>query len=202
MPVERKVLFIFLGVTVAEGCWFFSFWGAKPSQVVHWFGLHRLGAVTVAAWVCAAVVTFAYSYYARRRPSVRQTMFHLNLLKWAAICLAIAAALCEEGVFRKTIMNVLQAHGTGALLQVIVSGLSFGLAHAVWGLAKGSFRAALAAMVATSIMGTALAVVYLLAGRNVWPCVVSHFLITATIEPGLVLSALRGEMGGVSSKPA
>jgi hypothetical protein len=202
MSVERKALFIFLGVTLAEGCWFFSFWGAAPRHVVHWFGLVGLGGVALPAWAGAAGVAFAYSYYARRLPSVRLTMFRFNLLKWAAIGLAIAAALCEEGVFRKTIMNVLQNHGVGAVLQVIVSGLSFGLAHSVWGLMKGSLRAAMAAMVATGVMGTALAIVYLLAGRGVWPCVVSHFLITATIEPGLVLSALRGEMGRISSKPA
>jgi hypothetical protein len=202
MPAERKALFIFLGVTLTEACWFFSFWGAEPSYVARWFGLYQLGGVAWAAWACAAAVAFAYSYYARRLPSVRLTMFRLDPLKCAAIFLAVAAALCEEGVFRKTIMDVLQHHGAGAVLQVLVSGLSFGLAHAVWGLAKGSLRAATAAMVATSIMGTALALVYLLAGRNVWPCVASHFLITATIEPGLVLSALRGEMGGISSRPA
>jgi hypothetical protein len=199
---ERKALFIFLGITLAEVCWFFSFWGAEPWRVVRWFGLDRLQGVSLTAWACAAGVAFAYSYYARRLPSVRLTMFRWDVLKCAAILLAIAAALCEEGVFRKTIMSVLQNHGAGAVIQVSVSGLCFGLAHAVWGLLKGSLRAAMAATIATSVMGTALAVIYLLAGRNVWPCVVSHFLITATIEPGLVLSALRGEMGGITSRGA
>jgi hypothetical protein len=41
----------------------------------------------------------------------------------------------------------------------------------------------------------ALAIVYLVAGRNVAPCVAAHFLINAFIEPGLVLAAVRGEMG-------
>ena len=35
-------------------------------------------------------------------------------------------------------------------------------------------------------MGAALAVVYLASGRAVLPCVVSHFLITAILEPWLL----------------
>jgi hypothetical protein len=66
----------------------------------------------------------------------------------------------------------------------------------VWGIFGKSIRAAAGATIATAVLGCALAVVYLASGRNVAPCVFSHFLINALIEPGLVLAAVRGEMGG------
>ena len=51
------------------------------------------------------------------------------------------------------------------------------------------------ATVATSVLGMMLGVVFLLAGRSLAPCIVSHFIINLLIEPGLVLAATRGEMG-------
>jgi uncharacterized protein len=195
MTAERKALLIFTGVIAAEGSWFGLFWGSSLSHVQKWFGVGQPGTIHFLSWLAAALVAIAYSFYSRRLPSVRRMMFRPDLLKLVAICAAIVAALCEEGVFRKMLMDALKHEGFAGVLQVLASGLAFGAAHALWGLLKGSLRAASAAMIATGVLGTALAVVYLLAGRNVWPCVVSHFVVTATIEPGLVLSALRGEMG-------
>jgi hypothetical protein len=90
----------------------------------------------------------------------------------------------------------------GIAVQIALSALAFGAVHSIWGLLKGSLRAALAAMAATGVLGLALAIVFASDGRNVWPCVIAHFIVTATIEPGLVLAALRGEMGGVAVAPA
>ena len=195
MTAERKAFLTLVGVTVTEGSWFLSFRGSSVSHVLRWFGWGVVRAIPASAWVVAALVTVLYCFYSRRLPSVRRTMFRPDLLKFAAVCAALAAALCEEGVFRKTLMDTLDQHGVGGVWQVVLSGLAFGVAHAVWGLLKGSLRAALAAILATGVLGTALAIVYLLADRNLWPCFVSHFLVTATIEPGLMLSAFRGEMG-------
>jgi membrane protease YdiL (CAAX protease family) len=50
-------------------------------------------------------------------------------------------------------------------------------------------------MVATGSLGLLLAVVFVIGGRNLAPCIISHMLINFFAEPGLVLSALRGEMG-------
>jgi hypothetical protein len=33
------------------------------------------------------------------------------------------------------------------------------------------------------------------------PCVLTHFLIDAFVEPGLVLAGIRGEMGNAFSNP-
>jgi membrane protease YdiL (CAAX protease family) len=98
-------------------------------------------------------------------------------------------------MFRKWVMDALDASGYGAGIQIVGSALTFGAAHAIWGLMGKSPRAAAGAMLATSFLGGMLAVVYVLAGRSLAPCIAAHFLINVFIEPGLVLAATRGEMG-------
>jgi hypothetical protein len=39
------------------------------------------------------------------------------------------------------------------------------------------------AVVATSVLGTLLAIVFLASGRALLPCVVAHFLINIVLEP-------------------
>lgn len=97
-------------------------------------------------------------------------------------------------MFRKLLMNYLSAVGVGPLSQIVLSRLAFGMAHGIWGLMGRSIRAALGATVATGILGAALALVFIVSGRSLAPCVVAHFLINALVEPGLVLAATRGEM--------
>jgi len=48
----------------------------------------------------------------------------------------------------------------------------------------------------TALLGGALAIVYVIGGRSLAPCVAAHFAINALLEPGLVLAATRREMGG------
>ena len=98
-------------------------------------------------------------------------------------------------MFRRWTMNWLMAHGQGAIVQMLGSGLLFGSLHGVWGVMGKSIRVAIGATVATGLLGVLLAIVFLLAGRSLAPCIVSHFLINLFIEPGLVLAATRGEMG-------
>ena len=80
-------------------------------------------------------------------------------------------------------------------MQVLVSGAAFGLVHAMWAFFGGSFSAGLQAMAATAVLGAALGAVYLASGRSLAPCIVAHFVITVLIEPGLVLAAVRGQLG-------
>lgn len=42
-------------------------------------------------------------------------------------------------------------------------------------------------------MGVGFAVVYLAGERTLAPCVLSHFIVTAAIEPGLMISAVTGQ---------
>jgi membrane protease YdiL (CAAX protease family) len=64
-------------------------------------------------------------------------------LKILAITVAVTAGFCEETIFRKLLMDALQNRGFGILLQLVASAVAFGVAHAVWGLFRGSIVAAL-----------------------------------------------------------
>ncbi len=120
--------------------------------------------------------------------------FGRTALKLMALLLAALAGTLEEIAFRKLLMDWLERAGSDAIVQVLVSGLSFGLMHVVWGGLHRSWANALGSVVATSILGLGLAIVYLLGDRNLAPCIVSHFLVTAFIEPGLLIAAFSGGM--------
>jgi membrane protease YdiL (CAAX protease family) len=114
---------------------------------------------------------------------VRKHLWNFSTFKLSGLALAVPAAILEEVFFRQYVMDAL-AHET-AIIQILASALTFGIAHAIWGI-RGGWRAAAGAVGSTTLMGAALAVVYLASGRAVLPCVVSHFLITAILEPWLL----------------
>jgi membrane protease YdiL (CAAX protease family) len=111
------------------------------------------------------------------------------------VFVAITAGLCEEAIFRKLLMDSIQRHGASPIMQALASAAAFGCAHGIWGANRGSARAAAGAIVATGLVGGALAAVYIAGHRILAPCVFSHFIINVLAEPGLVLAAVRGEMG-------
>jgi membrane protease YdiL (CAAX protease family) len=145
-----------------------------------------------AAWLAAALVATIYIAWSYRIPSVRRWILRPHWLKILAVVSAVGAGIVEESIFRKLIMDRLANGGAGETLQVAASGLLFGAAHLVWGLARGSRADALGAAAATAVLGAALGIVYLLAGRNLAPCILSHFVITAAVEPGLLIAAFSG----------
>jgi uncharacterized protein len=195
MTNERKSAIILGLIAAIEGAWvllnlyvngtrFFSYLGFAP----------HIGG-TPLGWLLAFVVTGLYVAAAVRLPSVRENLFRISWLKLLGIAVAISAGILEEVVFRRWIMNYMQdRHHAGIVVQIIISGLAFGLAHGVWGLMGKSLRAAIGATIATGILGIGLAIVFVASGRNLAPCIVAHFLINLLIEPGLVLAATRGEM--------
>ena len=54
--------------------------------------------------------------------------------------------------------------------------------------------AGLGAAVATGILGAALGVVYVVGERSLAPIIVSHFIITAVIQPGILYAAFSEQM--------
>ena len=79
-------------------------------------------------------------------------------------------------------------------MQVFASGFVFGMAHASWALVTGRVVIGVGAMIATGTLGTALALVYVLADRSLAPVIVAHFVVTATIQPGIMFAAFSGQM--------
>jgi membrane protease YdiL (CAAX protease family) len=191
---ENKAAAILGMIALSESVW--VVWSAhlSPRRFFHYAGFDQTSASGLLGWISASLVIIGFVHFSRRLPSVRANLFRPSWLKLLALLVAIASGLCEEMIFRKWLMDLLQHKGYGALLQMAGSALVFGFVHAVWGLMRGSLRAALGAMIATGGLGLVPALVYLASHRIVLPCIIAHFLINLLIEPGLVLAAVRGEM--------
>ena len=190
-------------ITLAEGWWLLVNANRRLDRFLHFTGFRGKSA-SPWGWVAAVGCTVLFLAYSARLPSVRSNFFRLSGLKILALTVAITAAFCEETIFRKLLMDTLQNHGFGIVFQLAASGAAFGLAHAVWGLFRGNIAAWLRVVSVTGVLGLALASVYIVSDRIVAPCIVAHFLMNLFAEPGLVLSALAGEMsnrtGGTISR--
>jgi len=163
--------------------------------------LHPLGfesgiTGTPAAWVLALLfATLCIAFTITHFPRVQDTWREISFLKLLSLWAAVGAAVVEEAFFRRIIMDGVMGAGGGVPLQIFASAVVFGVAHALWGLIKGSPHVAFTAAGATGIIGAALAVVYVVGDRSLAPCIAAHFAIDAVIQPGLLLSAVSGQWG-------
>ena len=188
---------ILAGIAATEGTWVAINFARSPSGFLNYAGFAAGEDGSIAGWALAAVIVSLFVWFSSRLPSVRANLLRPSFLKVLGLAVAAAAGLLEEIIFRKWLMDYLSRREIGSVVQVLASGMAFGLAHGVWGLMGRSLRAAVGATVVTGTLGAALAVVYIASGRSVAPCIAAHFLINALVEPGLVLAATRGEMGAV-----
>ena len=135
-----------------------------------------------------------YSAYAIRNiPLVRQHWRTISFVKLLGVLAAVAAAVVEEAFFRRLLMNALLRAGWPTTAQVFASGFVFGIAHASWALVTGRVAVGVGAMVATGALGTLLGLVYIVGNRSLAPVIVAHFLVTATIQPGIMFAAFSGQ---------
>ena len=146
-------------------------------------------------WVLAAFVAVAFvALTAARNAAIRSRLSRIDTLKPIALALALASGITEELFFRGVVMDVLARHGAGAFAQIAISAAIFGAVHVVW-IGFAGPRGVLGIIGATTLLGAALAVVYLAAGRSVVPCVAAHVAINAALEPWLVLTAVERRWG-------
>jgi membrane protease YdiL (CAAX protease family) len=192
---ERLSAWILATIAAIEGSWVVINIAHNPWGFLKYCGFAPGGTGTVAGWALAAIVTVLFVWFSARLPSVRANLLRPSFLKVLALAVAVAAGFLEEMIFRKWLMDYLSRQEIGPIVQILASGLAFGLAHGIWGLMGRSAKAAIGATVVTGVLGSALAIVYIAADRSVAPCIVAHFLINVLVEPGLVLAATRGEMG-------
>jgi len=164
-----------------------------PGGFFVYLGFAENASGTIASWLLAACVVIGYVWSAAKISVVREHMLTFDRLKLLAIVAAASAGVLEEVVFRKWVMDFLYTEGYGPMVQVLVAGISFGLAHLLWG-AK-SFAAGVNAVLSTTALGIGLALVYLVGERSLAPCIAAHFLITALVEPGLILAAVSNRLG-------
>ena len=150
---------------------------------------------TLLAWSLGLVIAVLYSAYAIRNiPLVREHWHAISFVKLLGVLVAVAAAVVEEAFFRRLLMDALLRAGWSTAIQVFASGFVFGVAHASWALVTGRVVIGVGAMIATGTLGTALALVYVLADRSLAPVIVAHFVVTATIQPGIMFAAFSGHM--------
>ena len=148
------------------------------------------------AWIPATIVGIVYVFYTLKAiPLVAEKQSEISLFKLLGILSAVVGGIVEEVFFRRWIMDHFMSGGFAPILQVVISGIAFGLVHTSWTLlAKRDFKVTLpGAIISTSILGIFLAIIYLAGGRNLGPCIFAHVLINVVIEPWLMLSAVSGK---------
>jgi hypothetical protein len=157
---------------------------AKLAKLLGW----HTPPISLLAWVMGLAAALGY---AACLPFIRQHVTDLTALKLLALPFALITGSFEELFFRKYIMDLTASNGASVPLQILASGMAFGLAHAIWGLLGRNLRAAAAAMAFTTGLGLALAVVYIVAARQLAPAAWSHILINLIIEPWLILGIMQ-----------
>jgi uncharacterized protein len=169
------------------------FW--HPIPLFQNLGFERESIAPPLAWILATITAIAYVLYTMKAiPLVLAKQKEISLFKLLGILSAVVGGIVEEVFFRRWIMDMLMSGGVTPILQVIISGVAFGLVHASWTLlAKRDFKATIPAIISTSILGIFLAIIYLAGGRNLGPCIFAHVLINIVIEPWLMLSAVSGK---------
>jgi hypothetical protein len=169
------------------------FW--HPIPLFQNLGFERETIAPPLAWILATITAIAYVLYTMKAiPLVVERQSEISLFKLLGILSAVVGGIVEEVFFRRWIMDMLMLRGFASIIQVVISGVAFGLAHTSWALlAKRDFKATLPAILSTSILGIFLAIIYLAGGRNLGPCIFAHVLINIVIEPWLMLSAVSGK---------
>ncbi|QQK75417.1 CPBP family intramembrane metalloprotease [Salicibibacter cibarius] len=165
-----------------------------PQQFIE----HRLGINPEAfnnqiVWIITFVIAVGYIMYtAKVIPFVRENLFTISWLKVIGIWIAIVSSTLEEILFRQLLMDWLMSLDFSITIQVLASAIIFGLAHSAWVLLGGDLKIALPAILATTVLGGLLAILYIVADRNILAPIVAHVLINLFIEPWLILAAVTG----------
>lgn len=193
MSPERCCLVILLSMLAMLGVPVVLSSAGGTDHLLHYLGFVSGRAGTPQAWAIAGLAAFSYIGACSTIPQVRRHLWRPSLLKAVSLFVAVCAAIVEEVIFRKWLMDFMEDRQYHIGWQVAASGLAFGLAHLIWGVRD--VAAGVNAALSTFVLGCLLAVVYLVGGRSLAPCVAAHFVITAAIEPGLVLAVLDRKLG-------
>lgn len=190
---ERFAWAFLLGVIVFEGAPIVSNWLGAPIWFLDNLGFQSGPRGTLETWILAAVVTLLFAGATIRRNPWIWTANRFSALKLTAVLMAVVAGIFEEGFFRRFVMDLAAHRGWSVIGQIILSALIFGVSHGIWGLFARNIRPAITATIATSLVGGAWAVIYIVGGRSLAPCIASHIAINLVLEPGMMLSAASGK---------
>lgn len=166
----------------------------RPILLFQNLGFERESIAPPLAWILATITAVAYVLYTMKSiPLVLAKQKEISLFKLLGILSALVGGIVEEVFFRRWTMDMLMSRDVDPILQIIISGIVFGLAHTAWILFKGEFKFTFPAILSTSVLGIVLAILYLVGGRNLGPCIFVHVLINIVIEPWLMLSSVSGK---------
>lgn len=202
---ERQITAaVLLGATILMMFPLVVNWSGRDIPIVQSLGFTPGTLAPLPAWIAALLFALAYIVYTFRvLPSVRQHQREISLFKLIGVAAAFASGIMEEVVFRRWLMDTALVYGVGSLGQVLLSGIIFGLVHLVWHAFSADRRFSIYGAASTTVAGAALAVIYLIGGRNLGPCIAAHMLINLVVEPWLVLAAVSGApLPNSSSNPA
>jgi membrane protease YdiL (CAAX protease family) len=190
---NKSIYFILLSMIFLWGSFVLFSYFSNPMGFLSYLGFVNGNSGTAISWILALLIVVVYCISAAKISDVKRYMFKIDRLKFVSIFAAVFAGIMEEIIYRKWIMDYLNSHDYSVVLQVILSGLAFGIVHLMWGVKN--IKAGVNAMISTSLLGSGLAIVYLVSERSLAPCIVAHFFITALIEPGLLIAAKNDKLG-------
>lgn len=192
---DRRLLYLSAAaslVLVAGATWLVAAWAGLEGRELGW---RADGLGPALGWAAAVTALGLASVWAltrlARRLGWRESRAVLFLLprdgreRGAFLLLALAAAICEEYVYRGFALHVVAAWTGSAGPAVAATALSFGLAH-------GYQRTA--GVVRATVLGVLLALPVVATG-SLFPAVVAHFWINAAIGLGGWRWLLPGEEG-------
>lgn len=191
---HTTLLYILSGISVFM-TFFLGIWSAGNLRgFINYAGINRTIFDIPLSWTIAIITTIGYiAYSALAIPLVKKNLFRFTgLLKWISIYAAATGSIVEELVFRRMLMDAMARNQMDVILQILASGVAFGLVHLTWSLLGGNWRVGIGSTISTIILGLCLASIYILANRNVFPAIAAHFLINLFIEPWLLLNAING----------
>jgi membrane protease YdiL (CAAX protease family) len=192
---EQRFLWSILGVAIVEWATVIVLWFVLRARGSSFFdiGVWRTG--TWPAWVLAlgiAALSIASNlrFLPRMHVPISNAFFPHGIHLVAALLMGTTAGFCEEVLFRAFLMSEFADVGYGKAVQVLMPGVSFGLAHS--GYLSLGVLAWLGIMLPTALIGMIWGIAYLLGRRSLLPTVVAHFLNDATALPWITFFMVAG----------
>ena len=181
-----------LALLMAAIIYFLAFRGGDP---VGTLGLDKIVGNPMLVWPLAVVIPLAYAAFFARDPVVREWLAKPHWLKLVALVLAIMTAVLEEILFRGLGFRLAVDAGAGPVIQILVTGIAFGLAQMLWGMTRGGNSLSRGSIAANMALGLALSLLYWLSDYHLAPSILANFLARLLVEPGLILSAFVCQIG-------
>ena len=144
------------------------------------------GVVLALAWL-----GLGYSNHVRLFPEVSVT--RVDFIRVASASLTVFGGSVEEIAMRGAVMTELSREKVATWLQILISGVCFAIYHSLHTVADGPLVFAVVFAFST-ILGAALAGIYVLGRRSLTPCIVAHGLINLLGEPFLLMTAINASL--------